>query len=223
MRGDAAFASPDSTDANMAGVPSGDLVADEPQSPKRPLVVDPESVLAGQSEVEQSEAEVSDTSPSSPSRALDSQGLLREKTRNEGQPGAERPNDPGVSSDPTPTIDTEESPPVADNDMEDTTSIPPPSKSWADVVDQGTPPLAAAEPASLPQRKITSRVSRRKPAAVTQTRIPTRKNTQPALVTSRRPNRAASSPETTNNTPSISEHMDIDVESRKRKDPPAGN
>lgn len=75
---------------------------------------------------------------------------------------------------------------------------------------------------SLPQRAKNSRASRRKPATVPETRIPTRRSTQPAIVTSRRQGRVPTSlPETLDDpAPSSSEQMDIATESRKRKDPP---
>lgn len=110
-------------------------------------------------------------------------------------------------------------PPVVTNDVCEKAS-PSASRSWSDVVDQGVMPPVAAEVYSLPQHKATPRTTRRKPATVPETRIPTRRSTQPALVTSWRENRTPSSPAGDSASPSR-EHMDTVVESCKRKDPDA--
>ena len=127
--------------ADLAQIASVDLVYNQPQPTKRPLVVDPESVLAEQTDAveqinevlndgDQSELgspPVSDVSPL-PGRVLDSQGLLMDVIPTDGQPGVEGPSTPFESSDPTLTIDRLESPPVMTDDISEKTSSPSASK-----------------------------------------------------------------------------------------------
>lgn len=196
-----------------AGLPN----VEGPAPPKRPLVVDPESILAEQCEVEDPPVVPLDDSPSPPDCVLDSQGLIVDDKQNKEHQDEENTN---VSVSETPTLVPDCIADSLNHASDKVASHPSASRSWAEVADCGAPPLVVAS--SLPQRAKNSRASRRKPATVPETRIPTRRSTQPAIVTSRRQGRVPTSfPETLDDSAlSSSEQMDIATESRKRKDPP---
>lgn len=193
-----------------------------PAPPKRPLVVDPESILAEQCAVEDPPVVSLDDSPSPPVRVLDSQGLIVDDKQNKEHQDEENQDEENtnVSVSETPTLVPDRIADSPNHASDKVASHPSASTSWAEVADRGAPPLVVAS--SLPQRVKNSRSSRRKPATVPDTRIPTRRSTQPAIVTSRRQGRVpTSSLEALDDSAlSSSEQMDIATESRKRKDPP---
>lgn len=103
-----------------------------PVPPKRPLVVDPESILAEQCEVEDPPVVSIDDSLSPPDRVLDSQGLIVDDKQNKEQHDEENTN---VSVPETPTLVSDridDSPNQASDKVASHLSA---SRCWAEVAD----------------------------------------------------------------------------------------
>ena len=234
----------DADDDDNAAGGSSDQPIDE--RPFRPIVVDPESDLAGEPEVPGDETPVS--SGSAPVVGPD--GLL---IANEVDPVLQqRPDVPlnssadlisfessalPVSPPPIEPVITPEcvsdEPVIISECVSDVPNAATPPMTWADVVDSVSPPLPPGEEISLSSRAPQPRVSRgriqhRKPAPVIPTYVPSRKSTRPSRVAAPVLQKPSDGKElsTACNTPLPDSEEGECLEEReisKRKDPPPDN
>ena len=195
---------------------------DQPAASRRPIVVDPESVLAEEletspdvteSSVLESVSASADISPTPPqdSPVVNSDGFLAER---QPPPVSDTVRNPASTLSSSETETNEKMSVPAAEEL----SVSVPEKTWADIVDSSVPPVGPPQnpekdqpvsaSAPLPQR---AKTTGRRPATAPSL-IPTlgRKPTQPAKVPTRR--RQKELPAET-----VSESMDTSEGSRKRK------
>ena len=204
-----------SDDSDEATVP--------PSGPKRPLVVDLESVLAeptGNKEMPPDGSPVPSSDPRADESSQNISSFTTPQEDSDQRPEKSPLEEPSASSvQSTASQGNELSEIISGFTTENTAdhsgnSSLPSSKSWADIVDEGIPPPGSPD-IPKPQRKKSSSNRRRKPATIQETRILQRKATQPTKVTSCKP-----SGQSSDSLQAANEAMDVSEESRKHKDPP---